>query len=124
MSYYELYTEFKNLFIEKTDVLDKLEKDANAEESDGMHIMFSFVVIPFVIELLKQDDSKDLNKAFAFFEKMAASELSEITEVLEFTVIENLISNGSSLYTRSKKYMGKNTLECCRRIEQYLKVEE
>lgn len=112
MSYDKLYNEFKSLFIEKTDILDKLAKDANAEESDGMHIMFSFVVIPFVIELLKQDDRQNLIKAFAFFEEMAASASSEITEVLEFTVIENLMSNGNSVYSRSKNYMGKNTLEC------------
>ena len=67
MNYDNLYSAFKSLFPECADILDSLAKTANVDENDGMHIMFSFVVIPFVIELLKKDDNERSSRAFDFF---------------------------------------------------------
>ena len=53
MNYDNLYSNFNALFPECADELNTYAKSADAEETDGMHIMFSFVVIPFVLELLK-----------------------------------------------------------------------
>ena len=52
MNYYNLYADFNSLFPECTDELKALANAADAEETDGMHIMFSFVVIPFILDLL------------------------------------------------------------------------
>lgn len=98
MIYNQLYSEFVSLFPECTGTFQRLAQNSNADETDGMHIMFSFVVNPFVLELLKNDDDDRLSKAFDYFEKMASSDSAEITEVLEFTVIENLMSNGQEVY--------------------------
>ena len=122
MNYNNLYADFNSLFPECTDELKALANAADAEETDGMHIMFSFVVIPFVLELLKNDDTDKLTRAFGYFEKMASSDPSDVTEGLEFTVIENLMSNGQAIYDKSKTYMGENMLECCKRAEQYLQI--
>lgn len=124
MTYNNLYSDFKAMFPEYADTLDKLALGADADESDGMHIMFSFVVIPFVLELLNKDDTPNLSKAFAYFEKMAVSDSADITEVLEFTVIENLMSNGYHVYNKAKTHMGQTMLECCKTAEDYLKVGE
>ena len=122
MIYDNLYSDFKSLFSEKNDLLNRLSNKANAEETDGMHIMFSFVVIPFVLILLKNEDVENLKKAFSYFEKMALSDISDITEVLEFTVIENLMSNGDKVFEDSKKYMGNEMLKCCETVKKYLNV--
>ena len=122
MIYNNLYSEFVKLFPECSDTFKRLATEANADETDGMHIMFSFVIIPFVFNLLNDDDSKKLEKAFDYFEKMASSDSTDITEVLEFTVIENLVSNGKTIYDKAKTYMNDTMLACCNRIEQYLKV--
>ena len=122
MTYNNLYSEFVALFPECSETFKSLAAEANADETDGMHIMFSFVIIPFVFNLLNDDDSKKLEKAFDYFEKMASSDSTDITEVLEFTVIENLVSNGKTIYDKAKTYMNDNMLACCNRIEQYLKV--
>ena len=122
MTYENLYSDFKKLFPENITLLDKVANDANADENDGMHIMFSFVVVPFVLNLLNNGNSDKLKVAFDFFEKMAVSDSSDITEVLEFTVIENLMSNGKKLYENAKKYMGTETIICCKRVEKYLNV--
>lgn len=124
MNYNNLYSDFNSLFPECIDELNAFAKAANAEETDGMHIMFSFVVIPFILDLLNNDDTDKLKRAFDYFERMASSDSAEITEVLEFTVIENLMSNGQTIYDKAKTYMGDKMIECCKRAEQYLQVGE
>jgi hypothetical protein len=86
--------------------------------------MFSFVVIPFILDLLNNDESDKLKRAFEYFEHMASSDSADVTEVLEFTVIENLMSNGQTVYDEAKQYMGTNMIECCKRAEQFLQVGE
>jgi hypothetical protein len=102
MNYNDLYSGFKSLFSECTDELHALAQASDVDETDGMHIMFSFVVVPFVLNLLKNDDNGNDNdkliRAFNYFEEMASSDSADVTEVLEFTVIENLMSNGRSNY--------------------------
>lgn len=120
MTYDNLYSEFKNLFPECNSTFEEYARKANADEDDGMHIMFSFVVIPFVIQLIKEKDDDKLKRAFDYFEKMASSNISDITEVLEFTVIEN--PNGQEIYECSQKYMGDEMLACCKMVEQYLQT--
>lgn len=124
MDYNNLYSDFSALFPECTEELNALANAADAEETDGMHIMFSFVVIPFVLNLLNNDETDKLKRAFDYFERMASSDSADITEVLEFTVIENLMSNGQTIYDKAKQYMGDNMTECCKRAEQFLQVGE
>jgi len=120
MTYGTLYNDFAVLFKDKNVQLEKLIHDANVDTSDGMHIMFSFVVVPFVYILLEDNDTVNLKKAFDYFEKMAKSTSSDITEVLEFTVLENLASGDYDNYNKFKKFMGKITLECCKNVERFL----
>lgn len=124
MNYNNLYADFSALFPECTEELNALANAADAEETDGMHIMFSFVVIPFILDLLNNDESNKLKRAFEYFERMASSDSADVTEVLEFTVIENLMSNGQTVYDKAKQYMGTNMIECCKRAEQFLQVGE
>ena len=109
MDYNSLYSDFRTLFSSDGDRLDQLTKAAYADEGDRMHIMFSFVVIPFVIGLLHKNNTEKLTKAFRFFEEMASSDDTAITEVLEFTVIENLMSNGKTVYEQAVKYTNRIT---------------
>lgn len=124
MNYKNLYADFHALFPDCADELKKFAKKADADETDGMHILFSFVVIPFVMHLLEKSDDGKLSKAFDYFEKMASSDSADVTEVLEFTVVENLMSHGQLVYDKLKKYMGENMLACCKRVEQYLQIGE
>ena len=122
MMYDRLYSDFKALFPEDSDVFNKLSREANADESDGVHVMFSFVIIPFVLSLMNENNTDKLKTAFDYFEKMALSDSADITEVLEFTVIENLMSNGQRIYESAKKYMKPETIKCCKRAEKYLNI--
>jgi hypothetical protein len=120
MQYETLYDDFVQLFPDNIHQLQELSKSASAEPSDGMHIMFGMVVVPFLMDLLEKKDTDKLAKAFAFFEKMAESGDSMISEVLEFTVLEDLISRGKDVLNQCKPYMQPKTLGCCSSVEKYM----
>lgn len=122
MNYNSLYSEFIKLFPDDTALFNELSLQSNVDENDGMHIMFSYVVIPFVLRLIRSNDHMKLKIAFDYFEQMALSQSNDITEVLEFTIIENLMSNGKDIFYNAKKYMGKETLKYCTNAEKYLNI--
>ena len=124
MDYEKLYSDFKGIFPQYADRMDMLAKDANADENDGIHIMFSFVVVPFVITLLNEDSDVQIKKAFDFFERMASSDDVSVTEVLEFSVIENLMSSENIIFEKSKEYMGQEMLKCLKTVSAYMSVGE
>ena len=97
-----------------------MAEEVSAEPSDGMHIMFGMVIVPYVMELMASCNDFKLKLCFRFFEQMANEEDAMISEVLEFTVLENLISNGRETLNKCKAYMGKKTLECCSMVEKYM----
>lgn len=119
MTYEKLYNNFKELFPDEKEILTKYEMESGASPSDGPHILFSFVVIPFILSLLQADNPSALRRAFAYFEEMASSDSTQVVEVLEFTVIENLLSHGKEIADKAKKYMGQETLKSCQVIEPY-----
>lgn len=120
MKYETLYDEFAQLFPADAAKLKKIEKNAEADSSDGMHVMFGMVVVPFVLDLLAESDEEKLKKVFSYFEKMAESDNTKISEVLEFTVLEDFISRGNGILDNFKRFMGKKTIERCEKVEKYM----
>lgn len=115
-----MYEEFLSLFPDDVDRLSEKASEVSAEPSDGMHVMFGMVVVPFVMELLECKDERKLKIAFDFFEEMAKAENSMISEVLEFTILEDIISRGKVTLDKCKHYMKRNTLDSCSVIEKYM----
>ena len=120
MKYEKLYEDFVSLFPEDKYEIQKIAETVSADISDGMHIMFGMVVVPFLIELLHANKECKLREAFAFFEKMASEENTMISEVLEFTILEDIVSRGKDVLEKCKSYMGQRTLESCLIVEKYL----
>jgi hypothetical protein len=120
MEYDSLYKDFTELFPDDKEELDLISRNAAAEESDGMHVMFGMVVVPYILILLKNRDEDKLKKAFDYFEQMSLSEDLRICEVVEFTILEDLISQGNEVVYEFKKYMRKETLECFIAVEKYM----
>ena len=50
---------------------------------------------------------------------MAMCEDKKINEVLDFTVLEQLIDEGHDTLNQCKRYMGMNTLKHCEKVEKY-----
>ena len=120
MKYELLYNNFIKLYPNDKKKLDDMAKALEAEPSDGMHIMFGMVVVPFVADLIEKGDNEKVRAAFAFFEKMAKEKNDLISEVLEFTILEDFISRGDLFLHECKKYMGRETLKSCLYLEQYM----
>ena len=117
MKYDELYSEFKKIM--NTDELVIIQKNNNVDESDGMHILFGMVVTPFLEEQLKENNTENLNSIFNFFEDMEKLEDNLIQEVLEFTVLENLLSYDSVTKEKAIKYMRPETKKVFLTINNY-----
>ncbi len=120
MRYETLYDEFTQLFPADLNRLQQKAEKVSAEPSDGMHIMFGMVVVPFIMELLAHDDKQKLAVAFEFFEKMAEDDNPMVSEVLEFTVLEDFISRGKAVLDKCKLYMKQKTFESCLAVEKYM----
>ncbi len=120
MKYEELYKDFAKLFPDDEVVLNDLEISADVDEEDGMHILFGMVVFPFISKLVEDGENEKLKRVFDFLEQMASSKDSRICEVLEFTILENIITSGKDFLNICKPYMGSETGKSCEYIERYL----
>ncbi len=87
MKYESLYDDFVSLFPEYDHVIKQLEEtNAVLPAEDGMHVLFGFVVAPFVAKLIETDAEDIIQRSFNFFEEMALSGSENIGEVLDFTI--------------------------------------
>lgn len=124
MEYKSLYNDFcKYVGINYDDVKEYIT-DNIIDETDGQHIWFGMVVLPYIINIIKNNDEVRLKKTSEFFEEMAKSNNSEITEVLEFTVLEGLASEYIDEYLAFKKYFMNETVKSCDNIEKYVLVNK
>lgn len=73
-----------------------------------MHIKFGLVVIPFIKRIVKESPEK-AKVAFEFFEKMEVSGDPKIAEVVEFTILENLLTDTDISVEEFEKYFGAKT---------------
>lgn len=108
MKYDELYHDFVALFPEDKEYFEKLCFENDVDEGDGMHIMFGLVVLPFIKKVVRESKDKS-KKAFDFFERMEISGDSQIAEVVEFTILEDLISNERDSLNLYSIYFGDET---------------
>ena len=53
MKYEELYKDFISIFPEDSDFFEEKSRENDAEESDGMHIMFGLVVLPYIKKIIQ-----------------------------------------------------------------------
>lgn len=99
-----------------------LEKEVEVFlSSDGKlcHVLYESILCPYVNNLLQNDSKKELNIVFDFYEKMAMCEDDEVKNLLQVTLLENLMVN-KELYKKAEKYMHTNTKLICKSIEKYL----
>ena len=92
MIYQELYDEFIKLFPEDKEFFVEKEKETGAEREDGMHVMFEFMVCPFILKIADEDLQKT-QKAFDFVEQMVTYEDSMVVNVAEVTVLERIMTD-------------------------------
>lgn len=122
MTYNELYKDFISVFPENLEKIKAIAADSLVEDSDGMHVLFGMVVIPFVKDLLNNNQTDKITTAFEFFENMAKSTDEMVSEVLEFTIMEDFISEGKEFLSKCLPYMGSETKKSCQAVMKYMKL--
>lgn len=111
MKYNELYKSFKEEIPESYSFFEVKEKENLIDETDGIHIVFGMVIVPYILHIVQNDKMYEINKVFSFLENMAICEDVKIKEVLDFTVLEQLADEGHDILGQCKQYMGKTPLE-------------
>ncbi len=119
MKYDELYKTFKEEIPEGYSFFEVKEKENLIDETDGMHIVFGMVIVPYILHIVQNKKRIEINKVFSFLENMVICEDVKIKEVLDFTVLEQLADEGHYTLEQCKQYMGKNTLKHCEEVEKY-----
>ena len=119
MKYDELYNTFKKEIPEGCSFFEVKEKENLIDETDGIHIAFGMVIVPYILYIVQNNKMLEINKVFSFLEKMAICEDIKIKEVLDFTVLEQLADEGHDTFGQCKQYMKKNTLKHCEEVEKY-----
>ena len=117
MKYDELYKNFKEEIPEGYSFIEVKEKENLIDETDGIHIVFGMVIVPYILHIVQNNRMFEINKVF--LENMAICEDVKIKEVLDFTVLEQLAVEGHNTLGQCKQYMGKNTLKHCEEVEKY-----
>ena len=120
VQYDNLYSMFKESVPEGQDFFERREKAGLLDGTDGMHVMFGMVVVPYILHVLQNNKIHEIHEVFSFLEEMATCGDSKVNEILDFTVLEQLTDEGPGVLAQCKRYMGKHTLEHCREVERYL----
>ncbi len=119
MKYEELYKTFKEEIPEGLSFLETKETENLIDETDGMHIVFGMVIVPYILYIVQNNKMPEINKVFSFLENMAMCDDVKVKEVLDFTILEKLADEGHDTLEQCKQYMEKNTLKHCEKVEKY-----
>ncbi len=118
MKYNELYNSFVSLFPEDIGVFKELETNADVNnEEDGIHIMYGLVVVPYIRRIITEYPDK-AKKSFDFFEAMKKDEDAEVGNVVDVSVLEDLITEDGG-FGKYLPYVGEQTLKAARYISQF-----
>ena len=123
LKFENLYQDFKNIFPQYSDFFCNKEKINSVDDSDGAHISFAFCVVPFIYKLVDERKDNELKKAFEFFELMASSKDSLISEVVVFTILENIYTDEKYL-DYLKDFFGENTKKLIPLLKQFINLKE
>lgn len=102
----------------KKQYLIELERD-NIDEDSGVHTVFSLVFNPVLFNAIGFNDEALINKMFTFMEAMETSGDIYVSEVLEFTILEELADEFYE--SEISKYMGYETKMAYKEISRYIK---
>lgn len=119
MNYDKLYTEFKVAVPECIGFCEEKELENSVDSTVGIHVSFGMVIVPYILCIVDNREETVIPKVFDFMEQMALCQDIKVQEVLDFTILEQLADEGHDKLQELKKYMSMNTLQHCKKIEQY-----
>ena len=119
MIYDGLYREFKEKIPEGIMFYEIKEKENFIDETDGMHVVFGMVIVPYILHIVQNNKDSIIKKIFLFLENMAICDDIKVNELLDFTILEQIADEGHDTLEQCKRYMGIQTLQHCEEVEKY-----
>ena len=109
MKYEEMFNEYKKYVGISDEDIAKYIDENNIDENDGIHIWFEFVVTPIVLDAIKNNNSNLIAKSFEFVENVLKTDDRDITEVIEFSLLEGIVSELGEKINEIDLYFGAET---------------
>lgn len=122
MTYDNLFEKFKEEIPEGMKFYEKKMKECGLDETDGKHVIFGMVIVPYIFHVVQNKEEEIIEKVFLFLEEMDTCGDVKVQEVLGFTILEQIIDEGPEILQQYKQYMRSNTLEYCELVEQYFRL--
>ena len=122
MTYDNLFENFKEKIPEGMKFYEKKMKECSVDETDGKHVIFGMVIVPYIFHVVQNKEEEIIKKVFSFLEEMDTCGDVKVQEVLGFTILEHIIDEGPEILQQYKQYMGSSTLEHCELVEQYFRL--
>lgn len=108
--YNSMFEWFIEFFPDDKEWFDNKCEETQAFPEDGMHIVFGMVIVPYILEVAIHNKKK-MEIAFDFIERMEVFGNAQIAEVIEYSVLENLIGVAKEKLDVCVSYMGSETKE-------------
>lgn len=119
-TYENLVNDYKKFVSIKNEDLDRYLQENSIDETDGIHIWFDFVITPFVLDSIKNKKTEIIEKTFDFVEECLLENDIKIGEVVEFSLLEGLVSELGEDLIKFKPYFKKETLNSIENIKNYI----
>ena len=115
MKYETVLSELLATVPEIETIVRKKMVEEEIDEEDGMHIIFSFIIVPLLREWCNTEKQTAIH-IFDFFDNMALSDDTGVLEVLDFSVLEPIADMDESDRRIIEKYMKAETRDRYRYI--------
>ena len=122
MVYNEMFNEFKKYVGINDDELSNYISENNIDNSDGMHIWFEFVITPYLINIIKNNNINKIIKSFEFVEQCLKTKNTDITEVIEFSLLEGVVAEIGLKINELYIYFGEETIKSIDCIKKYIQI--
>lgn len=93
LTYENAYQEFKNEFKEDSLFFTNKEKETAIDDTDGAHLQFGMVIVPYLYHLVELEDVSKIKECFDFFDRMSTSSDKELSAVVQFSILENIVTD-------------------------------
>jgi len=110
MKYETVLSELLATVPEIETIVRKKMVEEEIDEEDGMHIIFSFVIVPLLREWCNTKKQTAAH-IFDFFENMAHSNDTGVLEILDFSVLEPIADMDKSDRKIIEKFMKAETMD-------------
>ena len=100
-------------------IVRKKMAEEEIDEEDGMHIIFSFIIVPLLRDWCNTEKQTAAH-IFDFFENMAHSDDTSVLEILDFSVLEPIADMDESDRKIIEKYMRTETMEQYQYIRDHM----